>query len=413
VLYLFPCSIFCITAFNLNNNNHNHNHNHNDVHRVLLDRRKAIGQSVLGFGGGLLGLSDKTNAASTVDGTYTAYKIHSDASEKLDPCLEQISGELLRSKLTSGKSHSGGAVWLGEHHNSARDHQLQADIIRSYVTQQKRTSRSVAIGLEQVQVQFQPILDEYVNGQISEEDMLQGVQWNSRWTWPFEVYKPIFSLAREFKIPLIALNVNSEDLAMVERGGMPGLSKDLLKQYITDLPGFSKFISTTSFKEYVQYVITPSYQLHKEMGLLKRTMSGAELEEEMSFQKFFSGRMLWDESMATNALRWCTNNPGGIIFGLVGADHVKFDNGVPKRFDRISSSSLESVSVVLNPTVIDSRPSGSIKLMADASSRSFQTPDRLTLQLRYVKDGSSSEREGGGVLPFADYILVSKEEIVA
>ena len=97
--------------------------------------------------------------------------------------------------------------------------------------------------------------------------MLQGVQWNSRWTWPFEVYKPIFSLAREFKIPLIALNVNSEDLAMVERDGLPGLSKDLLKQYITDLPGFSKFISTTSFKEYVQYVITPSYQVDNELFL--------------------------------------------------------------------------------------------------------------------------------------------------
>jgi hypothetical protein len=50
----------------------------------------------------------------------------------------------------------------------------------------------MAIGLEQIQVQFQPILDAYVMGDISEEEMLQGVQWEKRWTWSYENYRPIF-----------------------------------------------------------------------------------------------------------------------------------------------------------------------------------------------------------------------------
>ena len=52
---------------------------------------------------------------------------------------------------------------------------------------------SLAIGLEQVQVQFQDALDKYVAKEISEEQMLKEVQWESRWTWPFEKYRPIFT----------------------------------------------------------------------------------------------------------------------------------------------------------------------------------------------------------------------------
>ena len=41
-------------------------------------------------------------------------------------------------------------------------------------------------------------------------------------------------MAREMNIPLIALNVNSEDLAAVETGGIEGLSKEQLRRYIKD-----------------------------------------------------------------------------------------------------------------------------------------------------------------------------------
>ena len=64
--------------------------------------------------------------------------------------------------------------------------------------------------------------------------MRQLVEWDKRWMWPFEVYEPVFAIAREFKIPLVALNVNSEDLALVEKGGFPGMPRDVIKQYIVD-----------------------------------------------------------------------------------------------------------------------------------------------------------------------------------
>ena len=140
----------------------------------------------------------------------------------------------------------------------------------------------------------------------------------------------------------------------------------------------------------------------------------------MSFRNFLSGRILWDEAMASRAAAWTRANPGGLLVGLVGADHVKFRNGIPGRYARIKAteqqqSDQESVvntgctSILLNPTLIDSRPSGTVGMEGADSSH----PDTITLQLRYLKDDidrNSPDRSlassTGGVLPLADYLLI-------
>jgi hypothetical protein len=57
------------------------------------------------------------------------------------------------------------------------------------------------------------------------------------------------------------------------------------------------------------------------MGLLQHTMGGESLLEEMPFRTFLSGRLLCDEAMASGAIEWTRKNQGGLIVGLVGADH--------------------------------------------------------------------------------------------
>jgi hypothetical protein len=147
------------------------------------------------------------------------------------------------------------------------------------------------------------------------------------------------------------------------------------------------------------------------MGLLKYTISGQMLDEEMPFRNFYSGRILWDEAMAGNAYRWTKENPGGLIVGLVGADHVKFDNGIVGRYIRLAGDTRDCTSIMLNPTLIDTRPSGSVGNIVNSDSS--RQPNTLTLQLRYVKEGvdlNSPERllpsSTGGVMPLADYIVL-------
>ena len=176
--------------------------------------------------------------------------------------------------------------------------------------------------------------------------------------------------------------------------------------------GFAEFAKPVKFKTYVNYVIRPSYDLHKDMGLLQYTISGQKLEEDMSFRNFFSGRILWDEGMASRAYAWTNLHPGGLMIGLVGADHVKFSDGIPGRYIRMAGDTRGCTAVILNPTLIDTTPPGSVRTIA--GSDSSQNPDKIILQLRYLKDDvdrMSPERalpsSTGGVLALADYIVVS------
>jgi uncharacterized iron-regulated protein len=316
----------------------------------------------------------------------------------------------------------GGALWLGEHHNSASDHALQAEIIRKLYHSRKgkagstKDTPTMGIGLEQVQVQFQPVLDDYIAGRILASDMQRLVEWDKRWMWPFQAYEPVFTAAKELGIPLVALNVNTEDLQMVEKGGLPGLPRDRLQQYIPDATGFAAFAKPKQFTTYVNYVIRPSYELHRAMGLLQYSITGEKMEEEMSFRNFYSGRILWDEAMASAAYTWTKANPGSLLVGLVGADHVKFGKGIPGRFSRMIGKTGDSVSVMLNPTLIDTRPAGSVGNIAGSDSSAY--PNLITLQLRYLKDdigfdspSQSLPSSTGGVLPLVDYLILSRTAV--
>ena len=128
-----------------------------------------------------------------------------------------------------------GSVWLGEHHNSEKDHNVQVEILRRLHDKRRSSNNGkLAIGLEQVQLKFQPVLDDFASGRITLADLRRGVEWDTRWIWPFEVYQPIFETARELGLQLVALNVDSEDLALVEKGGFPNLPKDRTRLYISD-----------------------------------------------------------------------------------------------------------------------------------------------------------------------------------
>ena len=351
--------------------------------------------------------SEAASLANANAASFDTYQVIPDSSSKLDPGLKALSSNSFLKTVTSQQ----GALWLGEHHNSQKDHDLQATIIEHAYITRARQNKPLAIGLEQVQVKFQNVLDNFVEGNIDKQELLAQVEWEKRWMWPFSVYERIFDIAQHYKIPIIALNVNSEDLALVERGGFPGTPREILGKYIKDPQGFASFAQPREFSAYVDYVIKPSYDMHEAMGILKYTISGEQLEENMPFRNFFSGRILWDEAMAARAYRWSSENPDGLMIGLVGADHVKFGKGIPGRYARMvrSDQQLKSKAVMLNPTLIDTRPSGSVGMEGADSTR----PDTITLQLRFLKDGVSSDsseralpRSTGGVLALADYILV-------
>lgn len=318
------------------------------------------------------------------------YTVVTDATKTMQPSVRPTPPAEIAYELGASAKR---AIFLGEHHDAPADHLLQASLIREL----HRKRPKMAVGLEAVQSRFQPALDAYIAGEISAAELEAAVEWRKRWFWPFAGYLPVFQACRDLRIPLLALNVDSEDLSMVETGGLPALPESTLRRYVPDGLGFSRFASTTAFKEYVAYIVKPSYTMHERMGILRTTITGQQLETPMAFRNFFSGRILWDEAMASASASWCSANPDGLLVGLVGSDHVKFGCGVPARTARMLPGGLSSVaSVMLNPTSADTVSDPSTGTLSDGTrmpqrERNFgRGPDgrvnfgNYVLQLRYA-----------------------------
>ena len=87
---------------------------------------------------------------------------------------------------------------------------------------------------------------------------------------------------------------------------------------------------------------------------------------------------------------------------------VKFQNGIPARYSRYSRNNDDCISVLLNPTLIDTRPPGTVSNSIE--SMSTQNPSQYTLQLQYTTTGADpleySITSNYGVLPLADYLVI-------
>ena len=355
--------------------------------------------------------------------TSNIYRVNADLTTRALPSAGRLSAARLLRSIESQQ-----AIFLGEHHPVLRDHLLQAALLKRLCLT-NRTNRPLAVGLEAVQRQFQPVLDNYIAGYMTEDQLFLTTDWEKRWYWSFEAYRPIFRICREHGVKLIALDVNSEDKAKVELGGLASLERAKFLQYVSDEEGFARFGSTRAFDAYVSYTLRPPYNLLKKVGQ-KMTMSTNE-ETEMSFSNFVARQVLRDEAMASASAKWLTQNPNGLLLGLVGVNHVKFSCGVPARTARMLPGGLDVVtSVLLNPTPANTftdplslRICDRTVVANEACVRNDIEVQNYVLQIPYVEATNSDRvrrqmdeadaasvkqaKLGSSVLTLSDYMIFS------
>lgn len=121
----------------------------------------------------------------------------------------------------------------------------------------------MAVGFEMFQSSFQPVLDAYIGGEIGDSELERDTEWRKRWFWPMVRYLPVFRYCKAARIRMLAINADSEDLSFVEEGGLPLLGRERMSKYIRDPKGFAAFTNTTAFREYVAYVVSPTYNAHR------------------------------------------------------------------------------------------------------------------------------------------------------
>ena len=258
---------------------------------------------------------------------WESYAVRGD-SATMTPSVLAIKADGLVDALSAKR-----AIFLGEHHDAAADHALQAEVISRL--RRKVGARPMAVGLEMVQRRFQPQLDLYTAGRLTEAELRKAVDWDRRWGWPYQTYVPVLKAAKKARATLLALNADDEDAAPVSAGGLAALAPDARKRYVSDPKASEAFARTVAFKSYVGYTIRPSYAAHVALGILPATDPSACVGNDgactTTFKNFLARRILWDEALSKACADWCRDHEDSLCVAIVGADHVKYGCGAPAR----------------------------------------------------------------------------------
>ena len=221
-------------------------------------------------------------------------------------------------------------VYLGETHSSPQDHQTQLEIIQEL----QRRNPKIAIAMEMFQRPYQGILDRYLAGQLSEQELLEQSEYEQRWGFPWQYYAPILRFAKEKKLSVLALNTPTEVTRKVAREGLESLTPQQ-RQFI---PPFSEI--RTDNAEYRQLMLT-AFQQHQQSG--HGSSAG--------FERFFLAQVLWDETMAETIAQFLQANPDYQVVVVAGQGHIVYGYGIPSRVARrLNDKQLVQRSVLLSPS---------------------------------------------------------------
>ncbi|MFW6067523.1 MAG: ChaN family lipoprotein [Myxococcota bacterium] len=168
-------------------------------------------------------------------------------------------------------------VYVGERHDEVADHRAQASVVRAL----HRRDPSLALGLEMVQRPFQGPLDAWLAGEITEAELLDRLEWETRWGFDFAWYRPLLSYARSHDLQVVALNAAAETTRAVARRGVAGLDpprRDALPELDLQDPEH-------------RALVTDALAAH------------GDLDAE-ALQRFYQAQVVWDESMAASVAEY-------------------------------------------------------------------------------------------------------------
>ncbi len=191
-------------------------------------------------------------------------------------------------------------IFLGELHDDPVGHAIEAELFRQ-IFNEYSAKRTVKLSLEMFESDVQIILDEYLDGLISEQHFLSSSRpWGNYKT----DYRPLIEFAKEKRIEVFAANAPRRYVNMVSRGGretLRALSKKA-KKWLPPLP----------FGE-------PSEAYSKKFKALMAAMP----EAQMGIDKILSSQSLWDASMAYSVSRALKHGRDPLVIHLNGGFHTE------------------------------------------------------------------------------------------
>lgn len=191
-------------------------------------------------------------------------------------------------------------LFLGEQHDDAVGHAIQAEVFRRIV-EKNAGRRKIVLSLEMFERDVQTVVNEYLAGLITENHfLLSSRPWGNYKT----DYRPLVELAKEKKLPVIAANAPRRYVNMVSRGGrskLDGLSKEA-RTWLPPLP------YSEASAEYAKKF---------------KALMGTSAEAKMGIDNILSSQSFWDASMAYWVAESLKKHKGALVIHLNGSFHTE------------------------------------------------------------------------------------------
>jgi len=283
-------------------------------------------------------------------------------------------------------------VYVGEVHDKFEHHRVQLQVIMELYKKHK----NIAIGMEMFQKPFQQSLDDYIAGIIDEKTFLKKSEYFKRWGFDYNLYREIVLFAREFKVPVIALNIRKEIVSKVSKDGLQALTDEELKEV----------------PEYLDLSDSEYYER------LREIFEEHAHSKERDYDLFYQSQVLWDESMAHNLDEFIRKNPGYKVVVLAGVGHMMFGSGIPKRAFRLNK---RDYAVILNAGDIEKNVADFVLFPAPVSV--LETPklgvvlkeeDRKVFISGFAADSIAEKagmKEDDMVLSLDDTVIESVDDV--
>jgi len=194
-------------------------------------------------------------------------------------------------------------VFLGEFHDDSVGHAFQFEVFKE-VVRRYGSKRAVALSLEMFESDVQHILDEYLEGLITEDHFLASSRpWKNYKT----DYRPLVEFAKENRLPVIAANAPRRYVNMVSRGGRDAVGK-LPKKARKTLAPRPFPASSAKYRE-------------KFMNLMKGMPAAS--GSNTNIENILESQTLWDATMAYRISRYLKKNKRGMVVHLNGSFHTE------------------------------------------------------------------------------------------
>ena len=256
-------------------------------------------------------------------------------------------------------------VFIGETHDDPTGHAVELELFRrAHEAYGKEggtvPARPVALSLEFFQRDVQPILDEYLDGLITES----AFRADSR-PWPrYETdYRPLVEYAKSKSLPVIAANAPRRYVNLVTRSGRAALdqltaearatlaplpygmgSREYLDQWVGTM---ARVIEQERMKCGVPIADPPAHTSAGEStDAAGPTHHGS--DSHGGAGSAFDGQVLWDATMAYWVSDHLVRHPGALVLHMVGSFHVARGTGTPEHLTRYRPG-VSSLIVMMRP----------------------------------------------------------------